>query len=344
MWDNQGMYDIIAIGSITKDNFFVVDYTTIDWPATPLKKAIVFPLGEKVDVKSVVATLGGNSSNASVTFSRQGFRTACFGKTGKDIAAKEIIAWLKKDKVAPLFAYSKDIPTAYSVLLLRNGERTILGYHGASDTLTEKDIPWSKLKSAWWYLSLAGKSDALLSSLIQFAVRNKIQVAFNPSGYHIAHHRQEIIEALPHLAFLVLNSGEAASLTGISFTDPRAVFKKIDELTPGIVAVTDGEKGVTVSDGKNLYTAGVFKEKQLVDRTGAGDAFGSGFVAGLMRRQKISRSKEYTADDIRFAIRLATANATSVVEKIGATEGILTKKRFETASEYNSLAITTQVL
>ncbi|HEY4499589.1 MAG TPA: carbohydrate kinase family protein [Candidatus Paceibacterota bacterium] len=338
------MHDIIAIGSITKDNFFVVDYETIDWPKTSLKKAIVLPLGEKVDVKSILATLGGNSSNASVTFSRQGFRTACFGKVGRDITAKEIFAWLKKDKVTPIFAYAKDVPTAYSVLLLRNGERTILGYHGASDTLVEKDIPWSKLKSKWWYLSLAGKSDKFLKPLLEFAKKNKIQVAFNPSGYHIMHRRQEIIEALPYLTFLVLNSGEAAALTGISFTDPRAVFKKIDELMPGIVAVTDGESGVTVSDGKTLYKAGIFKEKRLLDRTGAGDAFGSGFVAGLMHRQKISKTKEFTAEDICFAIRLATANATGVVEEIGATEGIITKKQFEIATEYQSLTITTQAL
>src|SRR3989344_6746275 len=338
------MYDIVTIGSGTKDNFFEVEYDVIDWPKTPLQKAVVFPLGEKVDLKGVVATLGGNSSNASVTFSRQGFRTACFGKIGNDITGKEVIGWLKKEKVQPIFAVSKTVPTAYSVLLLRDGERTILGYHGASNTLEEKDIPWSKLKSKWWYLSLAGKSDKFLKPLLEFAKKNKIQVAFNPSGYHITHRRQEIIETLPYLAFLVLNAGEAADLTGIAFSNPRAVFKKIDELMPGIVAVTDGENGVTVSDGKTLYKAGIFKEKRLLDRTGAGDAFGSGFVSGLMHRQKISKVKEFTAEDIRFAIRLATANATGVVEEIGATEGIITKKQFEIATEYQSLTITTQAL
>ena len=54
-----------------------------------------------------------------------------------------------------------------------------------------------------------------------------------------------------------------------------------------------------------------------VNTTGAGDAFGSGFVAGLMAK-----------NDINFALRLAAANATSVVEHIGAQEGILTKSDF----------------
>ena len=49
---------------------------------------------------------------------------------------------------------------------------------------------------------------------------------------------------------------------------------------PGIVAVTSGPDGATVSDGNYIYHAGTFRETKLVDRTGVGDAFGSGFVAG----------------------------------------------------------------
>ncbi len=333
------MNDVTAIGSITRDNFLVLDYEVIKWPKAPLGKAILFPLGEKIEVQEVVSTIGGNSANASATFSRQGFRAACFGKVGNDLLGKEIQARLKKEKVTPLLAISKTLPTASSVLLLKNGERTILGYHGASNTLGTKDIPWSKLKSRWWYLSLAGGSDVLLRPLLVFAKKNNIQVAFNPSGYHLTHHREEIIASLSSLTFLVLNAGEAAQLTGIDFHNEQSVFQKLDAMTPGIVAVTDGPKGVTVSDGKNIYQAGVFQEKKLVDRTGAGDAFGSGFVAGLMLRQKQSRRKEFTSEDIQYAIRLATANATAVVEQIGATEGVLTKAQFLKSPQFQSLSI-----
>jgi len=86
---------------------------------------------------------------------------------------------------------------------------------------------------------------------------------------------------------------------------------------PGIAVVTDGPRGAYASDGRYLYRAGVFKERKLVDRTGAGDAFGSGFIAGLMQKH-----------DVHHALRLAAANATSVVEQIGAQGGILTKRDF----------------
>lgn len=328
------MYDVVTIGSVTRDNFLESDYEFANWPKAPSGKAIFLPFGEKLEVKSVHSTIGGNSANASVTFARQGFKkTACFGKVGDDLSGQEIKERLKGEKVALLFAVSKTKPTAYSVLLLKKGERTILGYHGASDTMTFKDIPWKSLKAKWWYLSLAGESDKLLRPLLAFAGKNKIKVAFNPSGHHIKHKRKEILLTLKDLAFLVLNKGEAADLVGMSFKNEKAVFKKLDKLTPGIVAVTDGKNGVTVSDGKNLYRAGIFKEKKLVDRTGAGDAFGSGFVAGLMQnaKRKAQSDTKFTPSDLRFAIRLASANATSVVEQIGATEGILTQAQFRSA-------------
>src|SRR3989344_8581849 len=93
--------------------------------------------------------------------------------------------------------------------------------------------------------------------------------------------------------------------------------------------MTDGHKGVMVSDGHYVYKAGIFKEKKLVDRTGAGDAFGSAFTAGLMRCGIAAKNiGSVKPSDVCFAIRLATANATSVVEHVGATEGALTKKGF----------------
>lgn len=333
------MKDIVTIGSITKDNFLELDCEIIDWPKTPSRKAIVLPFGEKLEVKNIVSVLGGNSANASVTFSRFGFKTVCFGKIGDDMAGQEIKNWLKKEGVDPVFAVSENKKTAQSTLLLNNGERTILGYHGASNEWAENDIPWRKLKAKWWYLSLAGDSADFFVPLIKFAKENGIRVAFNPSGYQIKHKRQEILDNLKNIDFLVVNEGEAADLVGISFEREKEVFKKLDELMPGIVAVTDGPNGVVVSDGNNIYKAGIFKEKLVADRTGAGDAFGSGFTAGLMEFEKDFNSVEA----IKRAIVLGSANATSVVEKIGATAGILTEQELG-SPRWNGLDISIEKL
>ncbi|MGC9610623.1 MAG: carbohydrate kinase family protein [Minisyncoccia bacterium] len=314
------MFDVITIGSVTRDAFFEAPkFKTIPWKKTPSKKGLILPLGEKLEVNDVYFTIGGNSANAAVTFSRFGFKTACIGKTGDDPGGREIRRRLNAEGVnANLLLKTSKLGTAYSVLLLKDGERTILSYHGASNLFNLKDIDLNKLKAKWWYLSLAGESTKIFGALLNFARKHKIAVAFNPSGYHLKHHRRDILKRLKNISFLVLNEEEAAILIGLPFYKEKEVFKKLDVLMPGILAVTNGRKGATVSDGKSIYRAGIFKERKLADRTGAGDAFGSGFVAGLMQK-----------NDINFALRLASANATSAVEKIGATEGVLTKREFE---------------
>lgn len=334
------MFDVVAIGSSTRDNFLEGDFNLTDFPEAPSGKALVFPFGEKLEVKEVHFTIGGNAANASVTFARHGLKTACAGKIGNDLPGKEFLAHLKREKVETKYITKTDErPTAYSVLLLKNGERTILGYHGASDKLELSDLRLDKLKSRWWYLSLAGESYKLYPELVSFAKKNKINVAVNPSGYHIKHRKSDIINSLRDIALLVVNAGEAAELMGIPFQEEKRVFKKLDELTDGIVVVTDGPKGVTVSDGKTLYSAGSFKEKEIVDRTGAGDAFGSGFVSVLA-----SESEYNKQEVIKEAIRFASANATSVVEHIGATEGALTQKEFEKDPRWKDFKVTAKNL
>lgn len=336
------MFDVVTIGSITRDSFFdVPKFQTIPWKNTPSKKGFLLPLGEKLEVDRVFFTLGGNSANASVTFARSGFKTACIGKIGNDPGGWEIRRRLLKEKVnTKMLSETPKFGTAYSVLLLKNGERTILGYHGASNLFGSRDVDFERLKAKWWYVSLSGNSYKMFETVVRYAKQHGTALAFNPSGYHLRHNRGGILRALNDLSFLVLNEEEAALLTGIPFVREREVFRRLDKLTPGVLAVTNGDKGVTVSDGKHVYRAGVFGEKKLIDRTGAGDAFGSGFVAGLLRSGIVKKNMHTASQSqIAAAIRFATANATSVVEHLGATEGILKKKEFEAAPRWKSLKV-----
>jgi len=324
------MFDVVTIGSVTRDAFFEVpSFPTIADKKTPSGKAFMLPLGEKLDVKNVFFTIGGNAANASVTFARHGLQTACVGRRGGDMSGEGIARHLKKEKIETKFlSIDKHLPTSYSVLLVKGGERTILNYHGASNNFTARDVPFSKLKSAWWYVSLAGDSSKMYPALVSFAAKNNIAVAFNPSGYHLTHHRADILASLKHLSVLALNEEEAALLVGVLFSRPHDVYAKLSRLMPhGIAVITNGRKGVTVLDGMHSYRAGIFKENALVDRTGAGDAFGSGFVATLIDHGVAKKNiGGVTPGQIVEAIRVASANATMVVERYGATEGIASKR------------------
>jgi sugar/nucleoside kinase (ribokinase family) len=332
--------DVVTIGSTTRDAFFEVDFPLTRWPKAPSGRALVIPFGEKLNSEVAYFTVGGNAANASITFARQGLRTSIFTKIGKDVSAGELRRIWKKEKVMANLVETSDLPTSYSVILLQRGERSIIRYHGAVNEFSLDDVSLGKLKSKWWYVSLPGESYKTFDRLLAYAKKNNIKVAINPgSGNLSGPGLRDLREHLKDITFLVVNEGEAATITGIPFKKEKEVFKKLDNFVPGIVAVTSGNKGVTVSDGNFIYKAGIFKNKKVVDRTGAGDAFGSGFVAGLIRKKEGFKGGECKSENVEYAIRLASANATSVVEKLGATEGIIKKRDFDSSTRFRGIQI-----
>lgn len=331
--------DVISIGSSTMDFFIETDFPSVPW-STPLGHAIAIPFGEKFSAKSSLMTAGGNAVNAAVTFRRQGLKTATVMKLGCDTPGEMVYSRIKDEGIKDKFVVWDDSsPTSRSVIILQKGERSIVTHQGSGAYLSAKDIDLRRLKAKWWYVSLSGNSYKLFPKIAKTAWEMGVKLAFNPTGHHLREGKKQLIDNLKYVDFLVLNSGEAAELTGISFSNEAAVFKAIDKMAPGVVAVTKGNKGSTVSDGVNIFRTGIFKEKKFVDRTGAGDAFGSGFVAGLIRTREKCGQFGCDPENVMYAIRLATANAASVVEEVGASENVLYKKDFDGARRYGKLKI-----
>lgn len=325
------MYDVITIGTATRDVFLTSKHFKVLKDKERLKKegfktgeAACFSLGSKVEVEEPLFTTGGGALNAAVTFGRLGLKTATIFKVGGDSSGEEIIESVKSENVIPLAIKDKRNSTAYSVILISSdGERTILVYRGAAGKIRKREIDFSKIKAHWAYIVPNNISLTLMRELLIFLKKSKICVAMNPSKYYLQMGKSALKPILEKLDVVVMNREEASYLTRVNYENVSGIFKEFDRLVPGIAVMTDGENGASVSDGRYIYEAGAFKEKNLVDRTGAGDAFGSAFVAGLMLK-----------NDINYALRMASANATSVVEKVGAQSGILNKdglnkKRFK---------------
>ncbi|MCL4405533.1 carbohydrate kinase family protein [Patescibacteria group bacterium] len=331
-------YDVVTIGSATRDAFFEGGFKIEPYPKTESGRAIILPFGEKFGVKRVYFTIGGNAANAGVTFRKQGFKTAVVAKVGRDVSGEEVRRRLEREGVSTSHITFSELPTAYSVLLLEGGERTILNYPGAANEFSIKEINFGSLDARWWYVSMPGKSFRSFPDVLRMAERKGIKVALNPTMAHITGARKELLKLIPRISFLVMNDSEASVLTGISFKKESTIFKRIEKIDRSIVAITAGPKGVTVSDGRFMYHAGIFKEKRLVDRTGAGDAFGSAFVSALLRKEH-PNGRGYGQEDIEYAIRLASANSTATVEAMGATEGTLSKRQFDTELRFKKLNI-----
>ncbi|HEY4496980.1 MAG TPA: carbohydrate kinase family protein [Candidatus Paceibacterota bacterium] len=335
------MHDIITIGSTTYDSYYRINFKTTPWK-TPTGKAYIIPTGEKFGIEDAYATLGGNAANAAVTFARHGFKTAVMARIGFDAEGEEIKKRLKKERIETKFIkHSLKAYTARSVLLLQKGERTILSYHGAINEFSLKDIDFKNLKAKWIYVSLPGDSYTIFSKLVREASKRGIRIAVNPSFKHLSEGKKKLLQDLKYVSVLFVNDGEASELTGIPFKQRERMLKKLTSLINGIAVITLGPEGVIASDGRRIYSAGIFKEKMLADRTGAGDSFGSGMVAALMDG---GDKKLFDSRNIERAIRFATANSTSNVEHIGATEGVLTKNEFDKSSRWRNLKIRDRII
>lgn len=325
------MFDVVVFGTATQDVFCEgVNFARLKNPIFRVGEGICLPFGSKIEIPRIVFAGGGVGTNAAVSFSRQGLKTAVVCRLGYDVSGEEIIRELKKEKIETKFIQKDlDASSAYSVIFLtKSGERTILSYKGAGEGLTEKEISWAQLKTKWFYVGSLGGNEILLREIFSFAKKNKIKIAGNPGGRELKI-LKERPELLNNYDVFIVNQEESSYLTDISYQKESEVFRKLDEWVRGIVAMTKGAKGAAVSDGRNVWQAGIFPEKKVVDRTGAGDGFGSGFAAGLAQKP----------GDLDFAVRLASANATSVVEHIGAKKGILSKIEFESSSRWEKLAV-----
>lgn len=341
------MFDIITIGTATRDVFLsnplfniVRDPQHLKKIGIPTGEAQCFALGGKIEIAKPVFTTGGGAGNTAITFSRQGLKTATLVKLGKDESAKAILEEFKREKITPFVVSSENASTAYSIILLASGgERTILVYRGASENLKIKEIPFGQLKTRWAYIAPGKIPFETIKEIFEYFIKNRTLIAFNPSDYFLKMGIKKLKTLLNKSKVVILNREEAAGLVGVDYQKEKEIFKKFDKIVGGITVMTGDKKGVLVSDCCSIYQAGVFREKKIIDRTGAGDAFGSGFIAGLIHKKEKCKKGLCGIDNIEYALRLGSANAASVVEHIGTKEGILTKSSFEKSKRWQRLPI-----
>ena len=301
---------VIAIGAAVQDVF--LSHSDEFKPVTDTSKDAFMQLsmGGKADVNNIEFSTGGGATNAAVTFARQGIAAEFMGTIGHDPAGQAVLDDLDNEGVLTSgVSYSKRYNTGYSVLLLApNGERTILTYRGASTHYDAVNFDLQSSSAQWVYVSsMAGSMDTLDKIFSQAASLGK-KIMFNPGKGELRY--PEKLKALLHdVEILSVNKEEMAQI--VSGETLEELTRHALSLVP-VVIVSDGPNGVMASDGKTLLRAGMYEDVPVIDRTGAGDAFGSGFLSQWVLKKSLAE-----------CITFASANSTSVVTKIGAKKGIL---------------------
>jgi len=305
------MYDIITFGSAVVDVF-------INTGLAEKKGFIAYPVGSKILIKDLKFDIGGGGTNTAVAFSRFGLKTGSICKIGDDENGKKIIDLFKNEKIDFLGKIQKNSKSGYSVILdSKEHDRTILTYKGINNNIGFGEIPLNKIKTKWIYFSsLLEKSFETQKKLAKILVKKGVKIAFNPSSYLLEKKPipKTLIELLKLSEVLILNKEEAELLC--KNKDKKKMLIEIHKLGPRIVVITDADKLVCCYDS---YANGKYflkpKKFKIVEKTGAGDAFASGFVAGLIVGKNIKQSME-----------LGQKEAESVIKHYGAKNNLMKVK------------------
>ncbi len=305
------MFDVVTIGSAVLDIFLKSSQFHLVSSNGSLSLCEAF--NEKIDVDDAVISSGGGGTNTAVGLSRLGLKTACISEVGNDFAAKVIEQDLKEEHVDTSFLVrEKNEKTAIASLLISNdGARTALVHRGASRMLTVNDIDWEKLHTKWIHLSSIGNIE-LIQKVFDFCVEHTIELSWNPGNWEI----ENILTGKLKLNWnaidvLIVNKEEMSKLSGIDLSQESEWKKEWCFDGPSVCIITDGANGGKYCIDKDCYWFQSIKT-EVVQETGAGDAFATGIVYSLLTGKKINDAVEFGKKE-----------AASVIGHMGAKTGLL---------------------
>ncbi len=311
--------NFLAIGDMVTDAFIELKDAAVHCNINNENCELCVRFGQKVPYESVVEIRAvGNSANAANAAARLGLTSALVSATGDDRFGEEARAELEKENVITDFVY-KDTryPTNYHYVLRYGAERTILIKHAPFDY----KLPGSDTAVDFVYFSSIGEHALPFHHEIAnwLKERPNTKLAFQPGTFQIKVGTNELRDIYKATEIFFCNKEEAQTILKSQSHDIKELLTGIHNLGPKTVVITDGPNGLTASDGTNMYSLPMYPDpKPPVDRTGAGDATSSTITAMLAIGKTLPEALMY-----------GPVNSMSVVQYVGAREGLLSKEKIE---------------
>lgn len=294
------MSRVVCLGSVLQD-IYMIDHNDLGEIKT----------GEKLTIDKNSFEVGGGAVNAATNFARHGHETIVISNFGRDSAANAILNFLQNENVDTSYLNFTRKKTGISVILLdsETGKRTILTCRGASESFVKLEASDLDLSNPdWLYVtSLNGDMNTALK-FFEKAKEKGTKIMWNPGMEEIAE-KKKLLGLLQDVDVLILNEKEAKTLIGGEILEELLV--KLARYVKTVI-ITAGARGSIATNGKETYRLAEYEMKTPKDTTGAGDAFGAGFLSATLDGKKF-----------KDALIFAAANATSVISYIGAQAGTL---------------------
>ena len=322
------MFDCITVGSATIDAFLTIHHANIHCRLNEKDCELCVKYGEKIQLDACEFLLGGNACNVAVGLVRAGFDTGVMVEIGDDDFGKTIKRTLQGEGVnTDAIIVDAHTPSSFAVAINFKGERTLFVEH----IKRRHEFSFTDTSSKWMYLTSLGQQwKHAYDNALSFVRQNGVLLAFNPGTVQISEDVKTLEPFLKQTEILFLNREEAEKISNIQYPISNKENKKeyddqirqllhaLQEMGAGTVVITDGKKGSFAVDGSGKMYACPVADVPVVEKTGAGDSYASGFLAGI-----------FAGKDLPVSMQWGTIDAASVVGKVGAQPGLLTKGEIE---------------
>lgn len=311
--------DFLAIGDTATDAFIRIKEASVHCIVNTERCEICMRFGDKVpfDYVKIIKAVG-NSANAAVSAARLGLFSSLVTQLGDDQNGKDSLKNLDHERVHNKYVkIHKGKPTNYHFVLWYEADRTILVNH------IDYDYKFPSIKKApkWIYLSsLGGNSLNYHEEIYKYLQDNpSTKLCFQPGTFQMRLGIKKMQHFYKRSDVFVVNVEEAQGLLNTESRDIKELLSELHAYGPKIVIITDGPKGAYMLDGEHFYFMPIYPDpKPPLERTGCGDSFASTFVCALI----------YGKSPLE-ALMWASVNPMSVVQYVGAQEGLLDKHHIE---------------
>lgn len=322
--------DFLAIGDIVTEPFIRLKDARVHCTINDESCEICMRWGDKIPYDYDVPMYAvGNASNAAVSAARLGLGAALRAYIGDDLPGKMCVDKLTEEKVDTSFMVTEaGKQTNHHYVLWYETERTILVKHETFTYTVPESAP-----PAWVYLSsLADNSLPYHLTLAAWLKEHPdTKLAFQPGTFQMKLGKDALKDIYARTELFVCNKAEAERILeveptlGHSSATGEADYKKkllasLQALGPKIVVITDDRKGAYAADtAGHFYFVPMYPDvREPKERTGAGDAFASTVAAALALGKPLEE-----------ALLWGPINAMSVVQEVGAQQGLLTRAQLE---------------
>ncbi len=287
------MKDVIGFGALNVDLIYGIDPGLIE--TEPSRERV----GGYEEFESLLKFLeregklkgrsgGGSAANTVVALSRMGFSTGYIGKVGNDENGDFLIKSLEEVDTSRIL---RDDRSGMSISILgEERDRSLLIIPNCNDTLSydEIDLEYIKETKFLHLTSFIGDIPFEAQRRIVGELPPQVKISFDPGEIYAQRGIEGLLPIMRNSFIIFPSMEEVELLTG---KDYKEGSRELLELGPRIVSCTLGKDGsYTLSRDEEIETP--THEVEVVDKTGAGDVYAAGFLAGLLLKKSLSECAE----------------------------------------------------